>query len=111
MTFNAENPITQYRTGPELHFEGAISQYLSPQFSVGAIGYYYQQISDDGGVGAVLGGFRGRVAALGATASYTFTLDETPLSARVKVLREFEAKNRFQGRAVNLTLFIPLGGK
>lgn len=73
-TFNGENPETDYRTGTEFHVEGAISQYLSKQFSLGAIGYYYQQISDDGGSGAILGGYRGRVAALGVTASYNFEL-------------------------------------
>uniref|UniRef100_UPI0038530DE9 SphA family protein n=1 Tax=Paenochrobactrum sp. BZR 201-1 TaxID=3378075 RepID=UPI0038530DE9 len=110
-SFNGKNSVTEYRTGTEMHIEGAISQYLSPQFSIGVIGYYYQQISDDSGAGAHLGGFRGRVAALGATASYSFELDKTPVTARVKVFREFAAKNRLDGTGAYLTLSVPLGGR
>lgn len=108
VTFNGENPVTDYRTGTEFHIEGAISQYLSKQFSIGAVGYYYQQISDDGGAGARLGGFRGRVAALGGTASYTFNVDKLPVTTRVKLVREFDAENRLQGTAGWLTFSMPI---
>ncbi|MDH7788338.1 hypothetical protein QBD01_004380 [Ochrobactrum sp. 19YEA23] len=107
-TFNGENPTTDYRTGTEFHVEGAVSQYLSKQFSLGAIGYYYQQISDDSGSGAILGGYRGRVAALGVTASYNFELDKTPVQARVKLLREFHTENRVEGTSAFLTVSVPL---
>ncbi len=108
VTFNGENPATNYRTGTEFHFEGAVSKYLTPNLSVGAVGYYYQQISGDGGRGATLGPFRGRVAALGATASYSFTLGKLPITARVKVFREFDVKNRLEGTSGTLTISMPL---
>ncbi|MFD1790603.1 transporter [Ochrobactrum teleogrylli] len=107
-TFNGKNQETDYRTGTEFHVEGAVSQYFSKQFSLGAIGYYYQQISDDSGSGAVLGGYRGRVAALGVTASYNFEFDKTPVQARVKLLRELHTENRVEGTAAFLTLSVPL---
>ncbi|MDF2115171.1 transporter [Roseiarcaceae bacterium H3SJ34-1] len=108
VTFNGKNTSTEYRTGTELHIEGAVSQYFTKEFSVGAIGYYYQQISDDSGPGAKLGSFRGRVAALGPTASYTFNVGIIPVTARLKVVREFHTENRLQGTAAWLSLAMPL---
>jgi len=40
---------------------------------MGLIGYYYQQITGDSGLGAKLGPFKGRVVALGGTMAYTST--------------------------------------
>jgi len=108
VTINGRNSATNYRSGHELHLEAAVSKYLSPSFSFGIMGYHYQQITDDTGSGAVLGGFRGRTSALGPTASYSFMLDEKPLAIRVKVLREFNVKNRLKGTAGFLTISRPL---
>src|SRR5690606_22560428 len=94
-TFNGKNLDTDYRTGTEFHLEGAISKAITTQLSVGAIGYYYQQISDDKpNVAVDLDGFRGRVAALGVTATYTFESGHVPVMARAKLFREFHAENR-----------------
>lgn len=108
VTFNGENPTTDYRTGTEFHFEGAVSQYLTKDFSVGVIGYYYQQITGDSGAGAVLGPFKGRVAALGGTVSYAFNVNQMPVTARVKLVREFDAMNRLEGTAGWLSMSMPL---
>ncbi|WP_321345488.1 transporter [Breoghania sp.] len=110
VTFNAENPATNYRSGTELHLEGAVTKAFTPQFSAGVVGYFYQQISDDGGSGARLGAFKGRVAALGGTAAYNFQVGETPVSTRLKVYREFAVENRLEGTAGFFTVSFPLGG-
>lgn len=110
-TFNGENPATNYTTGTEFHFEGALTKTFSPQFSAGLVGYYYDQITADSGSGARLGDFEGRVAALGGTAGYNFQLGQTPVSTRVKVYREFAAENRLEGTSAYLTLTIPLSVK
>src|SRR5690606_1902691 len=108
-TFNGKNRHTNYRTGTEFHFEGAITKALTPQFSLGAGGYYYQQITDDKpDLGIDIGGFRGRVAALGVTASYAFEANHTPVMVRARMFREFNAENRQQGTAAFLTLLVPL---
>ncbi|SFU23371.1 transporter [Mesorhizobium sp. YR577] len=107
-TFNGENPATDYKTGTEFHLEWAISQNFSKEFSAGLVGYYYDQVTGDSGEGATLGDFKGRVAAIGATAAYNFEVGKLPISARVKYFHEFDAKNRAEGDAVFLTLAIPL---
>jgi len=108
-TFNGENPATDYTTGTEFHFEGALTKTFSPQFSAGLVGYFYQQVTGDSGPGATLGDFKGRVAALGGTAGFNFQLGGTPVSTRVKVYQEFAAKNRLEGTSAFLTVTIPLG--
>ncbi|WP_188263021.1 SphA family protein [Azospirillum tabaci] len=109
VTFNGENPATDYRTGTELHLEWAASQYLSKDFSIGIVGYHYQQISGDSGSGAVLGNFKGRVTALGGTAGYNFQIGKAPVSTRIKVYREFAVENRVPGGTTGfLTVSLPL---
>jgi hypothetical protein len=107
-TTSLENTATRYRTGNELHVEGAITQNFSAGFSLGLVGYYYEQLSGDGGSGATLGAFRGRVTALGGSVGYNFKLGELPVSARVKVYREFDVKNRLEGTAAYFALSLPL---
>lgn len=111
ITFNWTNTATHYRTGNEFHVEWGVSQYLSKDFSVGVVGYHYQQLTGDSGTGANLGPFKGRVTAVGGTLAYNFKLAEVPVSARVKVYREFNAKNRQEGTAGFLTLSFPIGGR
>ena len=108
ITTSRENTATKYRTGNEFHVEGAVTQNFSPQFSLGVVGYYYEQLSGDSGLGANLGAFKGRVTALGGSVGYNFKLGELPVSARVKVYREFDVKNRLEGTAGFFSLSMPL---
>lgn len=108
ITTSRENTATKYRTGNEFHVEGAITQNFGPQFSLGVVGYYYEQLSGDSGLGATLGAFKGRAAALGGSVGYNFKLGELPVSARVKVYREFDVKNRLEGTAGFFSLSMPL---
>jgi hypothetical protein len=108
VTFNGKNPTTNYKTGTEFHVEWAATKYLSKEFSAGLVGYHYQQLTGDSGSGAVLGDFKGRVTALGATLGYTFQLGERPLATRFKIFREFNAKNRPEGTSVFFTASMPL---
>ncbi|TIL60552.1 MAG: transporter [Mesorhizobium sp.] len=107
MTFNAENPATDYRTGNEFHFEWAAVQHFNERLDAGFVGYFYQQVSGDSGAGAT-SDFKGRVSAIGATVGYNFEVGQTPVSARLKYFHEFAAENRAEGNAVFATLSIPL---
>jgi hypothetical protein len=107
VTFNAQNPATDYKTGNEFHFEWAAVQHFSPKLDAGLVGYYYQQLSGDSGEGAKAP-FKGRVAAIGATLGYNFEVEKVPVSARLKYFHEFAAENRAEGDAVYLTLSVPL---
>lgn len=108
LTFNAENPDTDYRTGTEFHLDASLTRAFSQKFSAGVVGYYYNQLTGDGGDGATLGDFKGRVAALGGTMTYNFMMGETPASLRLKVFREFDVKNRLEATTGFLTISFPL---
>ncbi|NSZ66935.1 transporter [Agrobacterium tumefaciens] len=107
MTFNAENPSTDYRTGNEFHFEWAAVQHFNTTFDAGLVGYYYNQVSGDSGDGAARP-FKGEVAAIGATIGWNFKAGELPVSARLKYFHEFAAENRAEGDAVFVTISMPL---
>lgn len=108
VTFNATNSATDYRTGNEFHWEWAVTRRLPGGFSFGAVGYLYQQLTDDSGKGAVLGPFRGRVAAIGPTIGYDFVVGRTPISTRLRVYSEIETENRLRGTAGFVSLTMPL---
>ncbi|MGX1307093.1 hypothetical protein AB7M35_001813 [Amorphus suaedae] len=109
VTFNGENPATDYRTGTEFHAEWAATKYLTPAFSLGVAGYYYRQITADSGPGATLGDFKGQVAAIGGTMAYDAKIASTPVSFKAKVYQEFAVENRLQGTSGFLTVSFPLG--
>lgn len=111
ITLNGEDPATNYKNGTDFHVEGTIAQHFGPAFDVGLVGYYYKQLSDDTGSGVpnVLGGFRGEVAAIGATAGFNFQVGKLPVSTRIKYYHELDAKNRLEGDSAFLTLAMPLG--
>lgn len=107
-TFNFENPDTNYKTGTEFHLEWAVRQHISQTLAVGLIGYHYQQITGDSGIGAKLGDFKGRATAVGANLSTTFLLGPIPVTANAKYMRELEVENRLKGDVGMLTFSMPL---
>jgi hypothetical protein len=100
LMFNTENEATDYQTGTEFHSDFTIAQHLPANFTVGLIGYYYQQIEDDEGdliasipVGSK--GFRSEGYGGGVAVSWTPKIGEKNVSFTGKWLHDFEAKKRF----------------
>jgi hypothetical protein len=52
--------------------------------SIGPAGYFYDQITGDGGPGDRIGPFEGRVIALGGAMTYNFALGKIPVSTRAQ---------------------------
>ena len=110
-TYNFENPDTNYKNGIDGHLDWAASQFLSEQWHVGLVGYFYQQLSGDSGAGAVLGDFKSRVGAVGPQLGYFFPIGAQKWYLNVKGYYQFDANNRPKGWTTWMTLAIPLGGK
>ena len=55
LTYNLTNPDTNYRNGIDWHLDWGASQFLSKQFLVGAVGYFYDQLTADSGSDPILG--------------------------------------------------------
>lgn len=110
VTYNFENPDTDYKSGTELHAEGAAMYHASHSLSIGVNGYALKQITGDSGSGAVLGGFEGQVFAIGPALDYTFMIGQRPVATNLRYFYEFGVENRMQGHAGFFNIAIPLGG-
>jgi len=97
---NTENSDTDYQSGSLLHFDAAIQQILSVGsgfMTLGAEGFYFDQVTGDSGAGAVLGYFKGRTAGLGPVLGYIQPLGKQSLAFELKWLPELDTKNRLDG--------------
>ena len=108
LTFNNKNPDTGYKSGTEAHLELSYQQHLKRGLSFGIVGYYNQQLTADSGGPAVLGDFKGRVAALGPEVAYQFKTATRSVGLNLRWYHEFATQNRVEGDAVFLTLSLPL---
>jgi hypothetical protein len=109
LTYNFENPDTDYKSGTEFHVEGAAMFHPSHTFSFGLNGYALKQVTGDSGSGAVLGDFEGRVFALGPAIDFTFHVGHRPVVTNLRYFYEFGVENRLEGQAGFLNFFVPLG--
>jgi hypothetical protein len=64
---------------------------------VGVVGYTYQQVTDDHGAPAILGGFRSRVSAVGPQMGFLFPAGHMQGYLNLKGYWEFDAANRPDG--------------
>ena len=96
-TYNFTNPNTQYQNGIDAHLDWAISPYVTDKLHIGAVGYFYNQVTGDRGPGARLGEFKSRVAAIGPQIGFFIPLAEQQGYLNVRAYYEFDAKNRLDG--------------
>jgi hypothetical protein len=106
LTYNGENTSTNYQNGIDAHLDWGASQFLTKQFQVGLVGYYYQQLTGDSGLGAVLGDNKARIAAVGPQVGFLFPLGELQGYLNLKGYYEFAAQNRPEGWNTWLTFAI-----
>jgi hypothetical protein len=106
-TYNFENTHTQYQNGVDMHLDWGASQFLTKQFQIGLVGYFYNQISCDSGSGNRLGCFESRVGGIGPQVGYIIPLSkEYQGYINLKGYKEFDAANRPDGWNAWLTLVI-----
>jgi hypothetical protein len=106
-TYNFENEHTNYQNGINMHLDLGASQFLTKQWQVGLVGYWYQQISCDSGSGNRLGCFEARVGGIGPQIGYIFPIGkEWQGYINLKGYGEFAAQNRPDGWNAWLTIAI-----
>ena len=113
LTYNFENPDTNYKNGIDSHLDWAASQFLNEHVHVGVVGYFFQQLTGDSGAGATLGDFKSRVAGIGPQIGFLFPVsDSVDGYLNVKGYKEFAAENRPEGWNAWVTLaFSPAAPK
>ena len=109
ITYNFENPDTNYQSGIDSHLDWGASQFLSDDWHVGLVGYFYYQLTGDSGSGARLGDFKSRVNGIGPQVGYSFKMRERDAYLNLRGYWEWDAENRPEGWNAWLTLVIPLG--
>lgn len=97
LTYNFENPSTDYRNGIDWHMDWGFSQFLSKQMLVGAVGYAYQQLTADSGASPILGDFESRVLGIGPQIGFIFPVGDMQGYLNLKGYKEFDAENRPEG--------------
>ena len=107
LTYNFENPSTDYQSGVDWHLDWGLSQFfLSHQLQIGAVGYVYQQLTADSGGAPVLGDFKSRVFGVGPQVGFVFPIGDLHGYLNLKGYKEFGAENRAEGWNTWLTLSI-----
>ena len=104
LTYNLLNPNTGYQNGVDWHVDWGASQFVTKQLQIGAVGYFFQQITPDNGAAAFLGTNETRVAGIGPQIGYLFPVGNLQGYVNLKGYWEFAAENRASGWNTWLTL-------
>ncbi|KJC38954.1 phenol degradation protein meta [Bradyrhizobium sp. LTSP857] len=97
LTYNFKNTDTQYQNGMDFHIDWGASHFITKQVQLGLVGYYLEQVTDDFGAPASLGGFRSRVAGVGPQVGFLFPVGDMQGYLNLKGYWEFAAENRPSG--------------
>jgi hypothetical protein len=106
LTYNFKNNDTNYQNGVDWHLDWGASQFLSKQFFVGAVGYFYNQITADSGQAVFLGSNESRVIGVGPQIGFLFPVGNMQGYLNVKGYGEFDAASRPSGWNAWLTFAI-----
>ncbi len=103
-TYNFSNPATQYQSGVDMHFDWGASQFLTKQLQIGVVGYFYNEIGCDSGIGDRVGCFQSRVAGIGPQLGYILPMGAVQAYINIKGYGEFASQNRPHGWNTWLTV-------
>ena len=106
VTYNLLNTSTNYQSGVDFHLDWAAARYLTEKIYAGPVGYFYEQLSCDGGSGDRVGCFESRVTGLGAEVTYSFPVGKLEGDLTLKGYGEFAAENRPSGWNLWLTFSV-----
>jgi hypothetical protein len=108
LTYNLENPSTNYTNGIDAHLDWGAAKFLTQQFFLGAVGFFYQQLTPDKGQPAILGNFESRTVGIGPQIGYNFDAGGVPIYANLRGYFEVDTQNRLRGESVSLTVSLPI---
>jgi hypothetical protein len=90
-----------------MHLDLGASKFLTKQWQIGVVGYFFNQISCDSGSGTRLGCFESRIAGAGPQIGYIFPLSKDYQGyINIKGYKDFAAEHRAEGWNAWLTFAI-----
>jgi hypothetical protein len=105
-TYNLVNQHTHYQNGIDWHLDWGASQFLTKQFSIGALGYFYQQLTSDRGCHPQLCPFKSSVIGIRPQATYLFPVAGMQGYLNLKVYGDVYAHDRPTGWNAWVTLAV-----
>jgi hypothetical protein len=107
LTGNFENTSTDYTNGVDWHLDWGLSQFLTKQWQIGLVGYFYEQLSPDHGCAPILCPFESRVIGVGPQLGYIFPISHDWQGyINLKAYGEFDHANRPDGWNAWLTFVL-----
>jgi hypothetical protein len=103
LTGNFQNASTGYTSGVDWHLDWGASQFLTKQFQIGLVGYFYDQLTPDSGCAPMLCPFESRVIGVGPQVGYLFPVGNMQGYLNLKGYGEFDNADRPDGWNVWLT--------
>jgi hypothetical protein len=104
-TYNFENQDTNYKNGVDMHLDWGASQFVTKEWQIGLVGYFYNQVSCDSGSGDRVGCFESRVVGVGPQIGHIFKVsDDYQGYLNLKGYKEFDSEHRPDGWNVWATL-------
>jgi hypothetical protein len=106
LTGNFENTETNYTSGIDWHLDWGASQFVTKQFQVGLVGYFYEQLTPDSGCAPAICPFESRVIGVGPQVGYLFPVGDMQGYVNLKGYGEFDNNARPDGFNVWLTFVL-----
>jgi hypothetical protein len=106
LTYNFVNPSTNYQNGLDWHLDWGASQFLSKTMFVGAVGYFYEQLTADKGSLPALGPIDSGVIGVGPQVGFIIPAGEEQIYLNFKAYKDFDNHDRPAGWNAWVTLSI-----
>jgi hypothetical protein len=106
--FYTRNDDTDYKNGAVFRIDAMWTATIAPQWHLGVVGGWIEQIQDDSGPTAdKLNGFKGYAVGLGPIVTWAGKIGNQPAAFSARWVYDVEARNRPKGNGVSLSLTLP----
>jgi hypothetical protein len=104
LTYNLTNQSTNYQNGVDWHLDWGASQFLTKTLQIGAVGYFYQQLTPDRGCLAALCPFESRTIGIGPQLGIIVPGASFQTYLNFKAYWDVDTQNRASGMSAWVTL-------
>jgi hypothetical protein len=104
VTYNLVNPSTGYQNGLDWHLDWAASQFLTKTLHIGAVGYFYNQVTADRGCLQQLCPFESRTVGIGPQLGLIIPGASIQTYFNFKAYWDFDTQDRASGMSAWVTL-------
>lgn len=104
LTYNLVNPSTGYQNGIDWHLDWGASQFLTKTLQIGAVGYFYDQLTPDRGCLPVLCPFESRTVGVGPQVGIMIPGASMLTYLNFKAYWDVDTRDRASGMSAWVTL-------